>query len=123
MDNNFYEYITNKKQRKPFLIYLLKLYGFEISDTTKYETARNTIYICKDLMSLDKCLYFKSENEARNFRNSNMLKHDNYRILNSLEEIPIEILDQVILTTPYELQDFNKAYIRSRKNLENRGII
>lgn len=123
MDNNFYEYVTNKKQRKPFLIYLLKLYGFEINDIMDYETSRNTIFICRDSLSKDKCLYFKDTNEAKNFNKSNISKHDNYRILSSLDGEDIEVLDKVILTTPYQLQDFTKAYTRSRKKLESHGII
>ena len=123
MDNNFYEYVTNKKQRKPFLIYLLKLYGFEINDIMDYETSRNTIFICRDSLSKDKCLYFKDTNEAKNFSKSNIAKHDNYRILSSLDGEDIEVLDRVILTTPYQLQDFAKAYTRSRKKLESHGII
>lgn len=121
MDNNFYEYLTNKKQRKPFLIYLLKLYGFEIKDITEYDTSRKTILICKDILSQDKCLYFKNAKQEIDFRNSHIYKNDNYRIISSLDNI--SILDRVLLSTPYKLEDFNQAYVRSRRVLENKNII
>lgn len=123
MDNNFYEYLTNKKQRKPFLLYLLKLYGFEINDINKYDTSRNTIYICKDPITRDKYLYFKDANQAKNFQRSNIFKEDNYTLLSSLEDRQIAVIDQVLLSIPYKLQDYDKAYTRSRRNLENHGII
>ncbi len=121
MDNNFYEYVTNKKQRKPFLLYLLKLYGFEISDLSLYDTSNKTVFICKDGLSKDKCIYFKDGNLAKNFSESNNAKKDNYRILSSLDNV--EVLDKILISTPYELQNYEKAYTRSRKKLENKGII
>jgi len=121
MDNNFYEYVTNRKQRKPFLLYLLKLYGFEINDVMKYDKSKGTILICRDLSSKDKCIYFKDEQLAKGFARSKIFKSDNYQILNSLDNA--EILDKILLSTPYHLQDCEKAYTRSRTNLENHGII
>lgn len=125
MDNNFYEYVTSKKQRKPFLLYLLKLYGFEINDINQYEASPHTIYICRNAISLDKCLYFKDSGQAKSFQGSNVALKDNYQVISEdvFRNGEVEVLDKIILSTPYYLQDFDKAYMRCRVNLEKRGIL
>jgi len=47
--------------------------------------------------------------EEIRFRNSNIMRSDNYRIIDSADE-EIQILDSVLLSTPYLLKDNEKAY-------------
>ena len=42
MDFGYYKFTTTKKQRKPFLIYLLKKMGFEIEDSSKYDKSKSS---------------------------------------------------------------------------------
>ena len=46
--NNGIDFLgSNKKQRKPFLIYLLKTFGFEILDKGLYKNSKDLISICR----------------------------------------------------------------------------
>ena len=96
--NNGYDFLgMNKKQRKPFLIYLLKTYGFEILDTTLYDTRPEVINICRSLDSNDKrkLLMFKDANHENIFKNTKIYKSDNYEIIHS--NYDIITLDKVLL--------------------------
>ncbi len=119
---------TYKKQRKPFLLYLLKTFDFEIPDHTLYEKSFDTIWICKNMLDVkQKCLFFKSALQSIHFQNSKIRYADNYVILNSnyadksldelkqlQEEKPhipnIEILNQVLLSRKYYIEDKEAAY-------------
>lgn len=120
--NNGFDFLgTNKKQRKPFLLYLLKTYGFEIMDTSLYETRDDIITICRSLDQYDKSkiLYFDNPNHALKFQKTNVFKTDNYVIVPSREGVVI--LDKVIIpiqsikrdAVSYDLQDFNLAQEKS----------
>lgn len=128
LDENLNILTTNKKQRKPFLLYLLKTFYFEISDYTLYEKSFHTIWICKNMLDLNqKCLFFKSPLQSIQFQQSKIKCTDNYVILNSnyanksldelkqMQEEPphfpyIEILNQVLLSRKYNLEDKEAAY-------------
>lgn len=123
LDNSFYNCTTNKKQRKPFLLYLLKLYGFEIEDIRNYDTNLHTIYICKDNND-NKCLYFKDAGQALSFSDSHNMQKDNYQVISqsTFNSGGIEVLDKIILSIPYYLQDLDKAYTRSRRILDKHNL-
>lgn len=116
--NSGYDFLgVNPKQRKPFLLYLLKTYGFEIFDTTKYMTSDDVISICKSLSEDDKrkLLLFKDKKNEETFLKTNICKHDNYGIVHSKENL--SILDEVIIpfqnrsrnNVEYELSDMEKS--------------
>lgn len=103
---------TIPKQRKPFLLYLLKKYKFELENMGIYETSSRMVYICQENGNNDKLIMFKDEREKRLFNNSNIMKTDNYRIIDTLTD-DIEIVDKVVLYLPYFLQDNEFAYQKS----------
>lgn len=120
--NNGYEFLgVHEKQRKPFLLYLLKTYGFEILDTSLYDTRPDVISICrnKDLERKEKLLLFRDKKHEQNFIGTNIYKTDNYKIINSLEGTIH--LDDIILPLQsrkrnqvnYELLDQELAEIKS----------
>ncbi len=109
LDNGYEDLMTYKKQRKPFLLYLLKKYFFVAEDISDYELFSKLVYICRMKDSDCKCLIFSSVQEEIRFRNSNIMRSDNYRIIDSTDE-EIQILDSVLLSTPYLLKDNEKAY-------------
>lgn len=120
--NNGYEFLgANEKQRKPFLLYLLKTYGFEIFDKTLYDTRPDVITICRsvDLLDKRKFLLFKSPQHEKVFRGTNIYKSDNYEIAPNTNGLII--LDNVLLplqnskkcSTKYELWDEIKAELKS----------
>lgn len=112
LDHDITILTTNKKQRKPFLVYLLKTFFFELEDISLYEINPFTIYICRKENDLNKYLYFKSEGQRKSFSQGKIVQRDNYKIIDTLSH-DIEVLDQVLLSTPYYLSDENKAYNRS----------
>lgn len=118
MDNGYYKFTTNKRQRKPFLLYLLKKMGFEIEDETKYSLSYHTISLYQSPTSTEKYLQFKHEEYAIEFMKSNIAGEDNYSILPSSSDEFI-YLDQVLLSNIYTLKDENKAYTRSRRKIES----
>lgn len=102
---------VNKRQKKPFLLYILKKFAFEIDDISLYETRKSVIYICQKNNSLEKALFFRNPYQKEEFKNSRARKNDNYVILNSLDD-DTTVLDQIILTDNYSLhkEDKDKSY-------------
>ncbi len=88
---------VNHNQRKPFLLYLLKTYGFEVFDLSLYQTRKDVITICrsKELEDKQKYLLFKDEKHEKAFLNTNVYQTDNYEVIhNPMNHI---LLDQVIM--------------------------
>lgn len=124
--NNGYDFLkTNKKQRKPFLLYLLKTYGFEVYDTSLYEKRDDVISICRSTNPNDtsKILLFKDSKHEKNFIGTNVYKNDNYKIVH--EKNDIILLDKVILPLQsmkrnqidYELLNQDLAEIKTEVTL------
>lgn len=117
LERGFSTFTTNKKQRKPFLIYLLKKYGFEIEDVTEYKKSDFTIELYRSLADLQKYLLFKTLRHKETFLQSSIAKEDNYVAIDTPGEDLIW-LDEVLQSTPYYLQDDNEAYSRSRRKIK-----
>ena len=98
----------NRKQRKPFFLYLLKKFSFEIDDISIYETSESVIYICKKEDSTNKTLFFKNKKQEEIFRKSHVFERDNYEIIDSLQNV--NILDRVVLNKRYNLNNQDKSY-------------
>lgn len=96
--NYGYDFLNaNKKQRKPFLLYMLKTYGFEVLDPSLYLTRKDVISICRDSDSdkKRKVLFFKDFSHEKIFMNTNVYKMEDYEIVHSLDHF--EVLDSVLL--------------------------
>lgn len=124
--NNGYEMLgVNYKQKKPFLIYLLKTYGFEVLDKSQYETRPDVITICrrKDIEDKEKLLLFRDKHHEKSFIGTNVFKEDNYEIIHSKEGVII--LDDIILPLQgmkknpanYELLDYVLAESKVEKTI------
>ena len=97
--NNGYEALgCIQKQRKPFPLYILKKYNFEISNLSLYDTRPDIVSICKSNNEFDrtKFLLFKSPEHEKLFINSNVSHSDNYSIIHGLDEDKM-VLDRVLL--------------------------
>lgn len=117
--NNGYNYLgTNKKQRKPFLLYLLKIYGFEILDISNYETSKSVIHICQSNQDLKKYLLFENNRQKERFEHGKIYLEDNYQIIDKLSKDMV-MLDKVILSAPYYMIDQNKGEKKSILTLKN----
>lgn len=111
--NNGYDFLgTNKKQRKPFLLYLLKTYGFEILDSNIYKSSKHVIHICKQKESNTKYLLFENKLEQENFMKGKVAKEDNYQVVSKLSP-NLSYLDSVILSQVYTMIDVYKANEKS----------
>lgn len=118
LESGIYNLNTIKKQRKPFILYLLKKFQFDLLNIHEYELSPNTISICQTPFTTNKCLYFKNPKQAETFKNGKIHAGDNYFILESLSN-DIVILDQVILSKPYESKEDEIAYTRSLKLIKD----
>ena len=119
-ENDYDTLTTIKRQRKPFLLYLLKRYGFDIEDTSEYETADNNIYICSRDNDPTKYLLFQSLQHRLNFMCERVYRHDNYKIIpTSIEDKPwdVSVLDRVLLYRVHNLMDFNASYDLAQKKM------
>lgn len=106
---NGYNFLgTNKVQRKPFLIYLLKTYGFEILNPDYYKLSMNTIDICKSHLDFEKYLLFKNPKQAESFSKGKIVKEDNYHIITELSP-DMSYLDSILLSYPYNLVDYYRG--------------
>ena len=119
LDNGIYNLETNKKQRKPFLLYLLKTFYFELRNKDAYKKSGSNIDICSKTDDYNKYLLFQNEKQKKNFINGNIYQGDNYHILDFLDE-DTRILDTVLLSHPYIIQDDNAAYSRSLKKIDSK---
>ena len=125
LNNNFDFLGTNEKQRKPFLLYLLKTFGFEIFNKSLYETRDDIITICKSKNIIDnsKILLFKDPFHEETFKKTNTYNEDNYKIVKNENEIIV--LDKVIMPFQnrskskinYSLLDFEEAETKTKKIL------
>jgi len=118
LDNGLYNLNTIWKQRKPFILYLLKKFKFDLLNIKEYETSCNTISICKNIINNDKCLFFKNSSQADTFKKGSIKAGDNYFILDKLTE-DIQVLDQVLLSNLYMSKDDDAAYTKSLKLIDN----
>ena len=133
--NNGYEMLgVNKRQRKPFLIYLLKKFGFDVLDLTQYYLRNDIVTICCDAELHDKTkfLLFKDGRHEKTFLGTNIYKEDNYQIVHGTKKrivpqvgdiikcelgINIALLSDIILPlqnyqrnpADYELIDYDLA--------------
>ena len=117
LDNGLYDLKTARKQRKPFLLYLLKKFKFDLLNINEYKTSPNTISICREGIALDKCLYFKNPIQAETFKQGKIKHGDNYIILDRLTA-DTEVLDEVLLSTLYVSHDENTAYVRAHNLID-----
>ena len=124
--NNGIDFLgSNKKQRKPFLIYLLKTFGFEILDKTLYRTSKDVISICRKEDDKSKLLLFRDDKHERAFKESKIYYEDNYKILTSLDGV--EHLDDIVMplqdfrrkNISYDLIDYEKANVKVKRVLKN----
>lgn len=114
LDNEVEEIRTIQKQQKPFLIYLLKTYYFELKNRKLYETYSSNIHICKKEEEKTKYLYFENKMQEALFQKGRIYRDDNYFILKDLTE-EVTKLDTVILLKRYFLQDPNEAIKKALK--------
>lgn len=121
LDNDIFNLKTNRKQRKPLLIYLLKNYTFEIKDISDYETSDDTISICRGEDDL-KYLLFKNIDKKERFLNSALMYEGNYHILDTLSN-GFSIIDQVLLPRFYNIQNANDAYLKAEEQINTRRLI
>lgn len=124
--NNGIDFLgSNKKQRKPFLIFLLKKFGFEIFDKNLYRTSKDVISICRKDDDRSKLLLFRDAKHERDFRESKIYHEDNYKILTSLDGV--DHLDDIVMplqgfrrkNISYDLIDYDKADVKVKRILKN----
>lgn len=124
--NNGFDFLgVNEKQRKPFLLYLLKTYGFEILDKSLYQSSRDVISICKRENDLSKLLLFKDSKHENVFRGTKIFNTDNYEIIDSfdgvchLDDIIMPLQDLRRKHVDYRLLDFDRANVKVKRVLDN----
>lgn len=150
LDEGYDFLTTNKNQRKPYLLYILKKYFFEIDDTKKYQLSKHTIHICRDNED-KKVLLFKNKVMARNFQRGKIYSGDDYRIMlledldsgiilnngenekvmssNEIQKIlektksRVQFLDSILLSNIYSLKDNNAAYNLSSQRIDAKDEI
>ena len=114
LDYNINNLKTIKKQRKPFLLYLLKTYAFELPNISFYEISDSNIHIYKKDKSKEKYLLFENLKQQETFKQGKIFRDDNYNIIDELDS-SYEKLDTVILSKKYFLQDEERAYQKALK--------
>ncbi len=125
--NSGYNFLgVHEKQRKPFLLYLLKTYGFDILDQSMYSTRKDVISICRspDFTDKRKLLLFRDSNHEKTFEGTKIFKTDNYEIIHDLSDSIY--LDDVIMpiqnikrdNVPYWLINYDKAKVKTKTILE-----
>lgn len=111
LENGIEDLKTIKRQRKPFLLYTLKGYSFDVKNKELYEG--RSIHICEK--EGRKALLFDDAAAKTIFLNSKIYMDDSYLVLDDLEDY--HILDKVVLNHTYYLSDGNVAYQKSLKEI------
>ncbi len=147
LDEGYDFLTTNKAQRKPYLLYILKKSFFEIDDTEKYDQSKHTIHICQ-AGGAQRFLLFKSDEIARIFQSGKIYRGDDYRIMlfedldasivldrgetvtsDQIQELlerskgKVQLLDRVLLSNIYTLRDNNAAYDLSTRRIDAKDEI
>lgn len=117
-DNGILNLKTNKKQRKPALLYLLKKFYFEITNINNYETSPFTIFICDDKLYSGKSIYFKNKLQKEQFRKSSIMEYGDYNVLDELKS-STEIITPVLLSNTYFIQKDSEVYSKALKHIKN----
>lgn len=120
LDNDIYDLRTNKKQRKPFTLHLLKKYEFDLANLQEYDTSPYVIHICRDSSTNFKYLMFDNEKQKRGFVTGKIIQGDNYRIIDCMTD-GIEEIDKVILSRPHLLKDENTSYVKSLEYIRRKA--
>lgn len=107
-DNDIVQLRTNKKQKKPLLIYLLKCCSFEIKKPEDYDISSDTISIYRGADGAYR-LWFKNPIKKAAFIQSTVCNDGDYKILDTLEE-GIILVDRVLLARTYFPKDSSLAY-------------
>ena len=97
--NNGYEILgMNDRQRKPFFIYMLKKYQFEVPDISDYETRPDIVAICRsdNFTNNAKYVLFKRKHEELKFANSKISRGDNYEIVQPITPVNLEVGTRLI---------------------------
>lgn len=100
---------TTRKQRKPFLLYLLKTYTFELPDISFYQISDSSIHLFRKENFNTKYLLFDNQRQQESFKRGKIYQADNYSIINNADS-SYQKLDTVILSQRYFLQDEETAY-------------
>ena len=116
-DNGFYDLTTIKSQRKPFLLYILKTFSFDIENLNDYLSSNYNIHICMLPNDKTKYLVFENAKHALSFKEGKIYKNDDYQILDPNEEGLIK-LDTVQLSKIHNLKNPEIAYEKSEKKIE-----
>jgi GNAT superfamily N-acetyltransferase len=121
LENGFCNFQTIINQRKPFIVYSLKRYGFDLKDLNQYESSKHRIYICENSINpedANKYLLFENDEQRGEFITSTIAEADNYRVFETLP-LGFTVLDTILLKQLYTLQDENKAYNLSLRKLRS----
>ena len=129
LDNGYEALKTIQRQRKPFPLYLLKRYSFDIQNPNEYLTSPNKIYICSKDNDSTKYLIFQNAKQRATFTNGSIHKRDNYHIIpSSIDDKPddVKVLDKIILSKIHTATNPNEGYNMAEKKLirtKETGII
>lgn len=113
VDNDIVNLKTNKKQKKPLLIYLLKCFAFEINNPLDYDISSDTISICKCIDGAYR-LFFKDSVKRDKFMNSAIFFDGGYEILMELS-CEDKIVERILLSRTYFSNDDDSYKIASQK--------
>lgn len=114
--NDIEDLCTTQGQRKPVPIYSLKKMTFELGDTSLYGAGHN-IYICKNMYTGQKALYFENREDRLAFESSKINKETPHLILQSMAQ-EFEKITSVVLENPYFVQNLDKASNLSIETIE-----
>lgn len=117
LDNEIENIDTTKHQRKPFLLYTLKTFSFEIESIDEYINTLLAISICSKNNCNTKFLYFLNEKFRNNFMRGTIYKTDNYQMIDKITSDYKE-LDKVILSRIYTMKNQNYAYQKSLNKID-----
>lgn len=116
LDNGYYNLETTKTQRKPFLIFILKQFSFDIKNIEDYLKSINNIHICTLPDDNTKYLLFDNPKEEKSFINGTIYRNDNYKIIRRDEE-DLNIIETILLSKQLLNYNLDKALYKAESKI------
>lgn len=122
LEQGFDKMETIQKQKKPFLLHLLKKFRFDLENIDLYNKEKEFIIsLCQRQLDPTKYLYFSNKKYEKQFCQSKIMQSDNYQILEN-PTLDIPIIDDVLLCKKYNLKDPESAYHKAQKVYKNHQL-
>lgn len=116
LDNGITNLATIARQRKPFILYVLKKFSFDVRNILMYQMGNN-VDICLQPNDNKKYLHFENKAMEIDFKESSIAQNDNFLYLPE-KGINTIVEETILLEEPLFIRDQNLAYNTAEEKIK-----